>query len=764
MAGQRKKTTTKTNRKTNDSARAIIIKDTIALSIVFYGIYMLYYLSSEDAGALGNFMRSFISVIFGRTSYFLSIILILLGILIIFSKNSTNNKRVLAAVIISLLLLSMLFSLVDGQVAEKLFSKEIFEFEHSPQIGGGILGSFLSTVSVKLFSLTGTIILMILMALITIVLTTKKSIQEYLKSGKRKIKDASPMKTFKQVAEKQEKVKYDKKTEIKDKEIDNIKILDYSEIRSAGLKASKHEEIKTDDTTVQESRNLEPKTRAMSKINKNDIEKEEKEIEDRIKSNVEPVAYSFPPLNLLENSSADGNPRNRKEVMNRARLLEKTLGDFGVKAKVSEVSVGPTVTRFELHPEPGVKVSKIVNLSNDLALSLATSDVRIEAPIPGKAAIGIEVPNKDSDIVHIREIIESSVFRNHKSKIAFALGKKLSGSAVMADISKMPHLLIAGATGSGKSVCINSILISILYKATPEEVKLILIDPKMVELNNYNGIPHLLIPVVTDPKHAAGALNWGIKEMTERYQAFKDAGVRDIIRYNEVAKEKGEKPMPRIVIIIDELADLMMVSPREVENAICRLAQLARAAGIHLVLATQRPSVDVITGLIKANIPSRISFAVSSMMDSRTILDMGGAEKLLGRGDMLYYPTGEPKPVRIQGTFISDKEVENVVNHVKTDAQPQYNDQVIEEIKENKNPLSEDFEDDMLPKAIEIAVENGTVSTSQLQRKLRLGYSRAGRIIDEMEERGIISGPDGSKPRKVLIDKNEFGKFDEEVK
>ncbi|MBF7095713.1 DNA translocase FtsK 4TM domain-containing protein [Alkalibacter sp. M17DMB] len=725
---------------------------------------MLYYLSSEDAGALGNFMRSFISVIFGRTSYFLSIILILLGILIIFSKNSTNNKRVLAAVIISLLLLSMLFSLVDGQVAEKLFSKEIFEFEHSPQIGGGILGSFLSTVSVKLFSLTGTIILMILMALITIVLTTKKSIQEYLKSGKRKIKDASPMKTFKQVAEKQEKVKYDKKTEIKDKEIDNIKILDYSEIRSAGLKASKHEEIKTDDTTVQESRNLEPKTRAMSKINKNDIEKEEKEIEDRIKSNVEPVAYSFPPLNLLENSSADGNPRNRKEVMNRARLLEKTLGDFGVKAKVSEVSVGPTVTRFELHPEPGVKVSKIVNLSNDLALSLATSDVRIEAPIPGKAAIGIEVPNKDSDIVHIREIIESSVFRNHKSKIAFALGKKLSGSAVMADISKMPHLLIAGATGSGKSVCINSILISILYKATPEEVKLILIDPKMVELNNYNGIPHLLIPVVTDPKHAAGALNWGIKEMTERYQAFKDAGVRDIIRYNEVAKEKGEKPMPRIVIIIDELADLMMVSPREVENAICRLAQLARAAGIHLVLATQRPSVDVITGLIKANIPSRISFAVSSMMDSRTILDMGGAEKLLGRGDMLYYPTGEPKPVRIQGTFISDKEVENVVNHVKTDAQPQYNDQVIEEIKENKNPLSEDFEDDMLPKAIEIAVENGTVSTSQLQRKLRLGYSRAGRIIDEMEERGIISGPDGSKPRKVLIDKNEFGKFDEEVK
>jgi S-DNA-T family DNA segregation ATPase FtsK/SpoIIIE len=310
-------------------------------------------------------------------------------------------------------------------------------------------------------------------------------------------------------------------------------------------------------------------------------------------------------------------------------------------------------------------------------------------------------------------------------------------------------------------VCINSILISILYKATPEEVKLILIDPKMVELNIYNGIPHLLIPVVTDPKHAAGALNWGIKEMTKRYQAFKDTGVRDITRYNEVAKENGTEAMPRIVIIIDELADLMMVSPREVENAICRLAQLARAAGIHLVLATQRPSVDVITGLIKANIPSRISFAVASMVDSRTILDMGGAEKLLGRGDMLYYPSGEPKPVRIQGTFISEQEVERVVDFVKKDATPDYSEQILEEIKENKSAIDdEEYDDDMLPRAIEIAYENGTISTSQLQRKLRLGYSRAGRIIDEMEERGIISGPDGSKPRKVLMNRSDLGELD----
>ncbi|HCX64881.1 MAG TPA: cell division protein FtsK, partial [Eubacteriaceae bacterium] len=492
-------------------------------------------------------------------------------------------------------------------------------------------------------------------------------------------------------------------------------------------------------------------------------EEEKKEEEALSFHKSEPMAYRYPPLRLLRYNPSVQEKGQRKEVQKRADLLEATLKEFGVLAKITEVSVGPTVTRYELQPEPGVKVSKIVNLSNDIALSLATSDVRIEAPIPGKAAVGIEVPNQTSHHVYLKEIIQSSEFKSNESKLTFALGKKLTGAAVVADISKMPHLLIAGATGSGKSVCINSMIISILYKAHPDEVKMILIDPKMVELNNYNGIPHLLIPVVTDPKQASSALNWAIKEMTERYQAFKDAGVRDINGYNMQAKEKGKERMPRIVIIIDELADLMMVSPREVENAICRLAQLARAAGIHLVLATQRPSVDVITGLIKANIPSRISFSVSSQTDSRTILDTGGAEKLLGSGDMLYHPVGKSKPLRVQGAFISDEEVEQVVTHVKGGAKPEYDEQVLDEIKDGGVSVdSDDYDDDMLPKAIELAVQYGKISTSQLQRKLRLGYSRAGRLIDEMEERGIISGPQGSKPRDLLMDPLQETKQNEE--
>ncbi|SHE30412.1 FtsK/SpoIIIE family DNA translocase [Alkalibacter saccharofermentans] len=754
MAVKSKNRRTKSMKK--NPARDIIIRDIIALSVIFYGIYMFYFLMAENAGAIGNFMSSGISFLFGRSGYFLAFVLVVTGILIIFGKDSTLKKRVVAAGCFLILVISMLFSIIDGHLVDRAFSAAVFELSHSASSGGGILGAFTASLSVNMFSMTGTVILMILLVLVSGVLVTPKSLYEYLSTGgqKLKVEKRAPREKNTKVQKTENRMEESKNNpEQPAEDVKQIKILDYAEIRPI----SKHENIKNEDELkkTDEASSVKPIEKSYKK-KKIDIEKEEKEIEKLMDKLDDPITYDFPSIEYLDKTLTGNSQRNKKEVMASARLLEKTLGDFGVKAKVSEVSVGPTVTRYELQPEPGVKVSKIVNLSNDLALSLATSDVRIEAPIPGKAAIGIEVPNKDTDVVHIREIIESSTFERHDSKISFALGKKLSGSVVVADIAKMPHLLIAGATGAGKSVCINSIIISILYKATPEEVKLILIDPKMVELNNYNGIPHLLIPVVTDPKHAAGALNWGIKEMTERYKAFKDAGVRDIIRFNELAKEKDEKPMPRIVIIIDELADLMMVSPREVENAICRLAQLARAAGIHLVLATQRPSVDVITGLIKANIPSRISFSVSSMMDSRTILDMGGAEKLLGRGDMLYYPVGEPKPIRLQGTFISDKEVERVVDFVKRDSEPQYREEVIEEIKEIKNPIDEDFEDDMLPKAIELALENGSISTSQLQRKLRLGYSRAGRIIDEMEERGIISGPDGSKPRKVLIDKAEF--------
>lgn len=449
-----------------------------------------------------------------------------------------------------------------------------------------------------------------------------------------------------------------------------------------------------------------------------------------------------------------------EDLRTQAKKLVETLHSFGVEAKVLEVSKGPSVTRFELQPSAGVKVSKIVNLADDIALNLAAFGVRIEAPIPGKAAVGIEIPNKTTSVVCLRDVIDSDEFKSFKSKTAFAMGKDISGQAVVSDISKMPHMLIAGATGSGKSVCINSLITSILYKADPNRVKLILIDPKVVELGVYNGIPHLLIPVVTDPRRAAGALNWAVQEMVKRYRTFADCNVRDIKGYNEYAALNGEREMEQIIIIIDELADLMMVSPHDVEDAICRLAQMARAAGMHLVIATQRPSVDVITGLIKANVPSRIAFSVSSQIDSRTILDMGGAEKLLGKGDMLFLPMGASKPKRIQGAFVSDKEVERIVEFVKQGIDVHYNEDIIEHIEngaeQDAAPADDTSADELLPQAIEIVVESGQASVSLLQRKLKIGYARAGRLVDQLEERGIIGPHEGSKPRRVLMSRAEY--------
>ena len=406
-------------------------------------------------------------------------------------------------------------------------------------------------------------------------------------------------------------------------------------------------------------------------------------------------------------------------------------------------------------------------MADDIALNLAAETIRIEAPIPGKQAVGIEVPNKENEIVHLREIIDTDTFKNHKSKLAFALGKDVAGDVVVTDISKMPHVMIAGSTGSGKSVCINTLISSIIYKAKPSEVKLLMVDPKVVELSVYNGIPHLLIPVVTDPKKAAGALAWAVQEMENRYATFAMKGVRDLKGYNEsVEKENGTGKLPHIVIIIDELADLMMVAKNDVEDAICRLAQKARAAGMHLVIATQRPSVDVITGLIKANIPSRIAFAVSSQVDSRTILDMVGAEKLLGKGDMLFYPAGAPKPTRIQGAFVSDGEVEKIVDFIKSNGEATYNEDILESIEnagksdKEKDLEAEQREDDdvdpFLMEAIDVVVETGQASTSFIQRRFKVGYARAGRIIDQMEERGIISGFQGSKPREVLMSKERW--------
>ncbi|MDR4022217.1 MAG: DNA translocase FtsK 4TM domain-containing protein [Eubacteriales bacterium] len=464
--------------------------------------------------------------------------------------------------------------------------------------------------------------------------------------------------------------------------------------------------------------------------------------------------YEFPPISLLAKAPVSGEDSSKAYMLATAKKLEDTLKSFGVDARVMQINKGPTVTRYEVSPSHGVKVSKIVNLADDIALNLAASGIRIEAPIPGKAAVGIEVPNKEPQSVYLRTVLESEQFKNFPSKLAFALGQDIAGNAVVTDIAKMPHLLIAGATGSGKSVCINTLITSIIYKAKPDEVKLILVDPKVVELSVYNGIPHLMIPVVTDPKKAAGALNWAVREMLARYNSFAECSVRDIKGYNAMKADKGEIDfMPQIVIIIDELADLMMAAPKEVEDSICRLAQMARAAGIHLIIATQRPSVDVITGVIKANIPSRLAFAVSSGIDSRTILDMNGAEKLLGKGDMLFYPVGMAKPVRIQGAFVTDKEVENIVDFLKKQSGgSEYNENVMEEISSSvKTGGASEERDEFFDSAAMLVAQKEKASVSMLQRQFRIGYNRAARLMDELEAAGIVGPEDGSKPRKVLV-------------
>ena len=492
--------------------------------------------------------------------------------------------------------------------------------------------------------------------------------------------------------------------------------------------------------------------------------------------------YEFPPIELLGKPSKKTLKGGAKALTDTATKLQKTLYSFGVSAKVENVSVGPAITRYELKPAEGVRVSKIANLADDIALNLAAETIRIEAPIPGKQAVGIEVPNKEKEAVHLREVLDSEEFKNNKSKLTIALGKDVAGNIQLADIAKMPHVLIAGSTGSGKSVCINTIITSIIYNAKPSEVKFVMVDPKVVELSVYNKIPHLLIPVVTDPRKAAGALAWAVQEMDERYNKFAEKGVRDLKGYNKAIEKEIEEhekngskideetgeiieeaptlgKLPQIVIIIDELADLMMVAKNDVEDAICRLAQKARAAGMHLVIATQRPSVDVITGLIKANVPSRIAFAVSSQVDSRTILDSIGAEKLLGKGDMLFFPSGAPKPSRVQGAFVTDEEVEKIVDFIKSNGTANYNEDILETIennnkadKEASHDATDDDTDELLMDAIQKVVESGYASTTFIQKKFKVGYARAGRIIDQMEERGIIGGYNGGgKPREVLM-------------
>ncbi len=494
-------------------------------------------------------------------------------------------------------------------------------------------------------------------------------------------------------------------------------------------------------------------------------------VEAEINNQPEPVkAYELPPVDCLDAPKRSTKAGTGNELREKGETIVKTLASFGVGTRIVEICQSPSVTRFELQPEPGVKISKITALADDIAMNLAASGVRIEAPIPNKNAVGIEVPNAEKAMVTLREIIDSDSFRNSKSRLNVALGRDIQGEVTCADLAKMPHLLVAGTTGSGKSVCLNTMIMSLLYNATPDEVKLIMIDPKKVEFTVYKSIPHLLVPVVADPRKAAGALSWAVAEMDKRYALFADHGVRNLQGYNTYAVSNNLPKMPQIVIIIDELSDLMMAASNEVEDSICRLAQKARAAGMHLIVATQRPSVDVITGLIKANIPSRIAFAVKSQIDSRTIIDTQGAEKLLGNGDMLYCPVGLSKPVRVQGAYVSDDEIERVIEFVTSQGDVQYDDSVMQEIeikasqsggkKKGAEVVVEtggaDYEDEMIPKAIEVVVEAGMASTTLLQRKLKLGYARAARIVDELSEKGIIGPFEGSKPRKVLITKEQW--------
>ncbi len=730
----RKKTKKIRTRKKNK-----IYHEVTGVLLIGLGLFTFISLYTSSAGIVGMHLQKGLMGLFGLVAYIIPAFLLVIGFLSIIAYHKRINKFKLFLVICSVILAIIIVHLTffDHFDWSKMLEFIYSSYDKGQEAKGtGALFAVFGFLSYKLFGLAGSYVFLFAFLTVNILLLTNVSLKqigeniyEYIKPKEQKIKPKQDTKEQKIKPFIEETIAVD---ELKRDTGPEIHPLEEAFVQKEKKPLIKAQETRDDDD-LQEINIVNPQKKGPGK------------------------GYTIPPIKLLRASTGNIYEKGKdKVVLNNAKLLEETLSSFGVNAKVTQISRGPVITRYELQPAPGVKVSRIVNLADDIALNLAAPAVRIEAPIPGKAAVGIEVPNHKTSPVNIRDVLESEEFIFYPSKLAFALGKDIAGKNVIADIAKMPHLLIAGATGSGKSVCINALITSILYKASPEEVKLIMIDPKVVELNHYNGVPHLLIPVVTKPKKAAGALNWAVQEMTSRYKLFADKGVRDIEGYNSSLEEQ-EEHLPQMVVIIDELADLMMVAPTEVEDAICRLAQMARAAGIHLVIATQRPSVDVITGLIKANIPSRIAFAVSSQVDSRTILDMGGAEKLLGRGDMLFHPVGANKPIRVQGSYISEKEVERIVAYIKAqnDA-PVYSSEVLEEIATDQAVENQDDCDELFPEAVEIVIDAGQASISMLQRRLRIGYARAARIIDDMEIRGIVSGFEGSKPRNVLISREEF--------
>lgn len=702
------------------------------LLFISFGLLGIFSIYTNAVGVIGKFISKNFKGFSGQAAVLIPIMIILVGIYCLYYKKKPNVSLRIIGLIIIFTVIVFLFhlqthtALLDMNFLDRLRKSADMGVEG---LGGGILGETGLSLLISIFGTTGSTIMMITFIIIGIILSTGKSITTMIK----KIKLPQKSKNI---------------TINPPRESEKIKVVN---------------NVATDNPYLDDDNNIVTKSTIIS----SQKETKQKAMSDKVEeipndttiiitdNTADGKEYKLPPVSLLRKNSAKQNDFSEKELLNSAQILENTLKSFGLQAKVIQVNCGPTITRFEIQPSPGIKVSRIVNLADDIALSLAASDVRIEAPIPGKAAVGIEVPNKKKSLVVLRDVLESAEFNKSSSKLTIALGMDIGGNPMVADLTEMPHLLIAGATGSGKSVCINTIISSILYKAHPNEVKFMLIDPKVVELAVYDGIPHLLTPVVTDAKKAAAALHWMVTEMERRYQTFAEEGVRDIARYNEL---NHEKPMPKILVIIDELADLMMISPREIEDSICRLAQMARAAGIHLVVATQRPSVDVITGLIKANIPSRISFAVSSQVDSRTILDMSGAEKLLGKGDMLFFPVGASKPVRIQGAYISEEEVEKLVDYSKKQKEPIYEKNLSDF---NEIVVEKDHEDtdELFEEAVKVVLDSGQASISMLQRRLRIGYARAARLIDEMEQRGIVGGYEGTKPREILISKEHYEKY-----
>lgn len=781
-----KGTKRKTSKKKSQAKKESNIKDEIII-LSTLAISILMMISNFGlAGFVGKAISSFLIGVFGWIGYLIPVILFIgIAFIVPNKNNSIAYIKVIAGVVLTALLCTFMELVTEA---------------------GGIIGGGLVKILKPAIGVAGTYVVVIILAVICILLITEKSLLRGLMNGSDKAKDMaqkhrelSQTRKLKREKEQQEREKQ-KEASRQDKKVSGVSTATSLTKKSPDVK----ELTVPEETNVPEQlvinrsmpvTEVEPEVPSASatpqpeempetvtKTNQvqdstSEVAKETASVEQAIikDSNKPKKIHKFPPMSLLKKGKKGGGDTD-EHLRETAQKLQHILQTFGVNVTVTNVSCGPSVTRYELQPEMGVKVSKIVGLADDIKLNLAAPDIRIEAPIPGKAAVGIEVPNRENSAVMLRDLLESEEFRSSESKLSFAAGRDIAGKVVVADIAKMPHLLVAGATGSGKSVCINTLIMSILYEASPDEVKLIMIDPKVVELSVYNGIPHLMIPVVTDPKKAAGALNWAVAEMEKRYKLFAEYNVRDLKGYNEKVEnlnlpEESEKPekMPQIVIIVDELADLMMVAPGEVEGAICRLAQLARAAGLHLVLATQRPSVNVITGLIKANMPSRIAFSVSSGVDSRTIIDMNGAEKLLGKGDMLFYPAGYQKPVRVQGSFVSDKEVQAVVAHLKKhNGNVSYSEEIEEQVLSSVSGAGataigqdspEDERDVHFVEAGNFIIEKEKASIGMLQRMFKIGFNRAARIMDQLADAGVVGGEEGTKPRKVLMTMEEFEQY-----